>query len=77
MADRHLAQDCAQHARLFFGSADLRLDIAAHGYFTLVPSDALRHPLTRDYEAMSGMIFGPLPAIDRENTQTLIYLVTI
>lgn len=64
MADRRLAQDCAQHARLFFGSADLRLDIAVHGSFTLSPSDAMHDALARDYEAMSGMIFGPFPAID-------------
>ncbi|WP_353154830.1 nucleotidyl transferase AbiEii/AbiGii toxin family protein [Pollutimonas bauzanensis] len=64
MADRLLAQDCAQHARLFFGSADLRLDVAAHGTFTLSPPDAMHDALTRDYEAMSGMIFGPFPAID-------------
>ena len=63
-ADQLLAKDCAQHARLFFGSADLRLDIAAHGSFTLSPSKAMLDPLTRDYEAMSGMIFGALPTID-------------
>ncbi len=63
IADRHLAQDCAQHARLFFGSPDLRLDVAAHGSFTLAPSITMHDALTRDYEAMSGMIFGPLPAI--------------
>lgn len=63
LADQDLARDCAQHARLFFGSATLGLDTAAHGTFTLVPSDAMRVALARDYEAMSGMIFGPLPAI--------------
>ncbi|AUL45898.1 hypothetical protein BTL55_02085 [Bordetella trematum] len=62
--DRDLAQDCARHARLFFGSADLRLDIAAHGSFSLMPSDVMRDALARDYEAMGGMIFGQLPAID-------------
>lgn len=64
MADRLLAQDCAQHARLFFGSTDLRLDMATHGSFTLSPSDAMHDALTRDYQAMSGMIFGPFPALD-------------
>lgn len=63
MADRALAQDCAQHARLFFGGADLRLDTAAHGSFTLAPSHSMHETLARDYEAMSGMVFGPLPAI--------------
>lgn len=64
MIDRHLAHDCVQHARLFFGSADLRLDVAAHGSFTLTPSDAMRDALARDYEAMGGMVFGLLPTID-------------
>lgn len=63
MEDRNLAKDCAQHARLFFGSADLHLDIAVHGTFTLSPSDAMHDALNRDYEAMGGMIFGPLPDI--------------
>jgi len=64
MIDRDLALDCAQHARLFFGSTDLRLDVAAHGSFSLTPSEAMRDALARDYEAMSGMIFGRLPPID-------------
>lgn len=63
-ADRNLAQDCAQHARLFFGSADLGLGSAAHGTFTLTTSAAMRDALIRDYEAMSGMIFGTLPTLD-------------
>lgn len=64
MNDRNLALDCARHARLFFGSADLRLDVAAHGSFTLAPSDAMRDALARDYDAMGGMIFEPPPRID-------------
>ncbi|MGB6103215.1 MAG: nucleotidyl transferase AbiEii/AbiGii toxin family protein [Pusillimonas sp.] len=64
MNNRNLALDCARHARLFFGSADLRLDVAAHGSFTLAPSDAMREALVRDYDAMGGMIFEPPPGID-------------
>lgn len=64
ITDHHLAQDCAQHARLFFGSTDLRLDLATHGTLTLTPSNAMYDALIRDYEAMSGMIFGSLPAIN-------------
>jgi len=64
MYDRSLALDCARHARLFFGSADLRLEVAAHGSFTLTPSDVMRDALARDYDAMSGMIFEPPPPID-------------
>lgn len=62
--DRALAIDCAQHARLFFGSADLGLDTAIPGTFTLTPSAAMRDALVRDYAAMSGMIFGEIPALD-------------
>ena len=63
-ADRALAIDCAQHARLFFGSADLGLDTAIPGTFTLTPSAAMRDALARDYAAMSGMIFGEIPTLD-------------
>nr|WP_255701828.1 nucleotidyl transferase AbiEii/AbiGii toxin family protein [Bordetella sp. LUAb4] len=61
ISDNHLAQDCARHARLFFGSPDQGLDTARHGSFTLSPSIAMRDALARDYEAMGTMIFGPLP----------------
>jgi hypothetical protein len=63
-ADRALAIDCAQHARLFFGSVDLGLDTAIPGTFTLTPSAAMRDALAKDYAAMSGMIFGEIPALD-------------
>lgn len=63
-ADRALAIDCTQHARLFFGSADLGLDTAIPGTFTLTPNPAMRDALIRDYAAMSGMIFGEIPALD-------------
>lgn len=61
--DHALAIDCAQHARLFFGSADLGLDTAIPGTFTLTPSAAMRDALARDYAAMSGMIFGEIPTL--------------
>ena len=63
-ADRALAIDCAQHARLFFGSADLGLDTAIPGSFTLTPSPSMRDALARDYTAMSGMVFDEIPALD-------------
>ncbi len=62
--DHQLAIDCAHHARLFFGSADLGLDIAVPGTFTLTPSPAMREALAKDYEAMAGMIFGDAPPLD-------------
>ena len=61
--DQVLAIDCARHARLFFGNADLGLDIAVPGTFTLTPSAAMRDALERDYEAMAGMVFGEVPRL--------------
>jgi hypothetical protein len=62
--DHELAIDCTHHARLFFGSADLGLDIAVPGTFTLTPSPAMREALEKDYEAMAGMVFGDVPPLD-------------
>jgi hypothetical protein len=59
-----LAQDCATHARLFFGSPDLGLAQATRGSFTLMPPPAMREALQADYAAMSGMIFGAVPPLD-------------
>lgn len=40
--DQHgLAIDCAQHARLFFGSPDLGLETAQSGSFALMPNAAI------------------------------------
>ncbi len=63
-ADQALAIDCAHHARLFFGSADLGLGAAQPGTFTLVPSPAMREALAKDYAAMAGMVFGEVPQLD-------------
>lgn len=63
-ADHALAIDCAHHARLFFGSADLGLDTAQPGMFTLMPSLPMRGALAKDYEAMAGMVFGEIPLLD-------------
>lgn len=62
-ADLGLAVDCARHARMFFGSPDLGLETAAAGSFTLLPHEEMRAPLAKDYDAMAGMIFGPVPAL--------------
>ena len=63
-SNRALAINCAHHARLFFGSADLGLDTAAPGTFTLTPCAAMREALATDYEAMAGMVFGEVPTLD-------------
>jgi hypothetical protein len=62
--DQGLANDCATHARLFFGSPDLGLDTAKARSFTLMPADAMREALARDYQAMAGMIFGQAPELN-------------
>jgi hypothetical protein len=64
LSDYALAADCALHASLFFGSADLGLDSASHGTFTLSPADGMYDALVRDYTAMGGMVFGNLPSIN-------------
>jgi hypothetical protein len=63
-ADHALAIDCSHHARLFFGSADLGLDTAMPGTFTLTPNSAMQEALARDYAAMAGMVFGEVPPLD-------------
>lgn len=62
-AELALALDCATHARLFFGSPDLGLDVAKPGSFTLVPPAPMRDALAKDYQAMAGMIFGEAPTL--------------
>ena len=64
LENRALGADCATHARLFFGSADLGLDTAVPGSFTLVPPTAMREALQTDYTAMAGMIIGDVPPLD-------------
>jgi hypothetical protein len=63
-ADQALAIDCAHHARLFFGSADLGLNAAEPGTFTLMPGPAMCEALAKDYAAMAGMVFGEVPRLD-------------
>lgn len=62
--DQGLASDCVTHARLFFGSPDLGLDTANPGTYTLMPVDAMRDALARDFQAMAGMIFGQAPDLN-------------
>lgn len=64
IANRPLAQDCARHARLFFGNPDLGLETARHGTFTLTPTTDMHDALRRDYDAMTGMIFHGIPSLD-------------
>jgi hypothetical protein len=59
-----MAEDCVRHARMFFNRPDLDLASAVPGSFALTPHDGTRTDLRRDYEAMSGMVFGPIPTVD-------------
>ena len=63
--DHELAIDCAHHARLFFGSADLGLDIAVPGTFTLTPSPAMREAIEKDYEAKIISLLEPVVGTGR------------
>lgn len=58
-----LGHDCVRYASMFFDSADLDLASAVPGAFFLVPSKPMLAALQRDYDAMAGMIFGPVPPI--------------
>ena len=64
LANPELGRDCVAHARMFFNSRDLDLAHAEPGSFALMPADAMISDLRRDYTAMSGMIFGDIPAFD-------------
>ena len=59
--DHRLALDCARHAQMFFNSADLDLKNAIPGSLALTPTLGMVEDLKRDYQAMSGMIFGEVP----------------
>jgi hypothetical protein len=62
--DAEMAEDCVRHARMFFNRPDLDLASAVPGSFALTPHDGMLADLRRDYEAMSGMVFGPIPTVD-------------
>ena len=62
--DAEMAEDCVRHARMFFNRPDLDLASAILGSFALTPHDGMLADLRRDYVAMSGMVFGPIPTVD-------------
>jgi hypothetical protein len=62
--DAEMAEDCVRHARMFFNRPDLDLASAVPGSLALTPHDGMLADLRRDYEAMSGMVFGPIPTVD-------------
>jgi hypothetical protein len=64
LADRALGSECVRHAAMFFGRPDFDLESASAGRFALRPNAAMLDGLRRDYDAMAGMVFGPVPAFD-------------
>jgi hypothetical protein len=62
--DVEMAEDCVRHARMFFNRTDFDLASAVPGSFALTPHDGMLADLRRDYVAMSGMVFGPIPTVD-------------
>ena len=62
--DASMAEDCVRHARMFFNRPNLDLVSAVPGSFALTPHDEMLANLSRDYQAMSGMIFGTIPTVD-------------
>ena len=62
--DIDMAEDCVRHARMFFNRPDLDLASSVPGSFALTPHDGMLVDLRRDYEAMSGMVFGMKPTVD-------------
>ena len=61
LSDLELAGDCVRHARLFFGSPDLGLELARPGGFALIPTAGMLDNLRRDYDRMQGRIVGDAP----------------
>jgi hypothetical protein len=59
--DLEMARDCVRHSKMFFNRTDFDLASAVPGSFTLTPHNGMTEILERDYEAMSGMIFGTIP----------------
>lgn len=65
LQDRTLGADCAAHARMFFDRPDFDLASAAPPAFSICPKGEMLDVLRRDYRAMSGMIFGEVPAFEQ------------
>jgi hypothetical protein len=61
-ANLAMAEDCGRHERMFFKRAGQ--DTAVPGSFALVPPPAMLDLLRTDYQAMTVMIFGDVPAFD-------------
>jgi hypothetical protein len=61
LADRALGAECVRHARMFFNRPDFNLETAVAGTFAVTPVEGMLAGLSRDYDAMAGMIIDPAP----------------
>lgn len=59
--DITLGLDCIRHSKMFFNSKDLDLLHCYPGSFSIMPTQEMIKILKRDYNAMTGMIFGEVP----------------
>jgi hypothetical protein len=64
LRDEHLLEDVIKHGSLAFPRGWMRYDEAAAGNLLISPPDEMLTAIKRDYEAMSGMIFGDVPNFD-------------
>jgi hypothetical protein len=60
-ADVALGAECVRHARMFFDRVPFDLASAAPGTFAVAPAPGMLDRLERDYDRMTGMIFGSIP----------------
>ena len=56
-----MGADCFRHALMFFNRPDYELQSALEGSFAIMPTAGMVDELKRDYQAMTGMIFGEVP----------------
>ena len=61
VGDFALGAECVRHARMFFDRVPFDLASAVPGTFAVAPTAGMVARLQRDYESMTGMIFGPVP----------------
>lgn len=64
MADLELLQAVAKHKETFFPAAWAKYGEAKPGSLRLVPGEARRAELARDYQKMTEMIFGDAPSFE-------------
>jgi len=77
LADEALLTAVRKHNLIAFRQAWKKFDEAVPGSVRVVPQDALRTAIEKDYEAMQGMMLGDAPEFDRVMKQLQIAEDTI